>query len=653
MSMRVRTLVALPIAALVALPIAAPATAARKDLRLRQFKTCPSLIKYGNKFAPRVTRNSVTEPPTAIRPAPAPGRFSPEQQDATGQPAPAAAEGGATAGEDFSATNNQEAGVDEPDVVKTDGSTVFAVARAGIQAIDVRGEQPKLLGTLALPGAFNAQLLIDGKRALVTWTEAPMAYDAQIAPSPMPLPVYVPKTTLAEVDISDPAKMKILATMTVDGTLVASRLTKSTARVVLSTTPLALVEPVAGPAPTAQAARVSRKRAAAWLPRGTFRNLRKHTVRRRALSHCRATRHPKVFSGLDMLTVLTIDLSKGLQPVDSDSVMSAGDTVYASETALYVATQRFMPAIWSGERTDVSGTNTQIHKFDISDPDDTRYRGSGQVPGFLLGQFALSERAGVLRVASTLVPPWSATAPAQSESQVATLAERNDALVQLGRVGGLGKGERIYAVRFIDDTGYVVTFRQVDPLYTVDVSDPAAPKVVGELKVLGYSAYLHPAGKDLLIGIGQDATEEGFRSGAQVSLFDVSNPAAPARLQQRVIGSGSSIAEYDHHAFLWWPATNLAVLPVSIYTPPPDDGQGRPQSCCAENFMGAIGFGISRDAITEAGRVTHDGGSGYQAIVTRSLVVRGRLYTLSDAGLKVSRLDSLADLGWVPFPAAG
>ena len=444
--------------------------------------------------------------------------------------------------------------------------------------------------------------------------------------------------------------MKILRTMTVDGTLVSSRLTKSTARVVLSTTPRALVEAVGTPAPdvgtTARTAarRVSRKRAAAWLPAGTFRNLRKKTVKRRALSHCRATRHPKVFSGLDMLTVLTIDLSKGLQPVDSDSVMSAGDTVYASDKALYVATQRFQPAVWSGRETDVSGTHTQIHKFDITDPDDTRYRGSGQVPGFLLGQFALSERAGVLRVASTLVPPWSPDAPSESESQVATLAEKDDALVQLGRVGGLGKGERIYAVRFIDDTGYVVTFRQVDPLYTIDVSDPAAPKVVGELKVLGYSAYLHPAGKDLLIGIGQDATEDGFRSGAQISLFDVSNPAAPTRLQQRVLGSGSSSAEYDHHAFLWWPATNLAVLPVTLYTPPPSDGS---QSCCGETFMGAIGFGITREAITEVGRVTHD-----NTVVTRSLVVRGRLYTLSELGLEVSRLDTLAETGWVDFPAA-
>jgi hypothetical protein len=567
----------------------------------------------------------------------------------------AAPQAGGTAGTDFSTTNNQEAGVDEPDIVKTDGQTVFAVARGGIQAVDVSGDQPTLLGTLALGGAYDAQLLIDGNRALVSWSQGVptgIAVPAQApAIAPMPYPGRS-KTVLAEVDISDPAAMRIVRTMTVDGSLVASRLTKSTARVVLATTPRALAEaPAPLPAGQARAARVSHHRAAAWLPAATFRNLRRHTARRRALSHCRATRHPKVFSGLDMLTVLTIDLSKGLEPVDSDSVMSSGETVYASDTALYVATQRYAPALWAGKTTDVDGTTTQIHKFDISDPDATHYLGSGQVPGFLLSQFSMSERAGVLRVASTMVPPWTPLRTDQSESQVATLAERDGRLVQLGRVGGLGHGERIFAVRFIDDTGYVVTFHQVDPLYTVDVSKPAAPRVVGELKVLGYSAYLHPAGDNLLIGIGQDATDGGARTGAQISLFDVSDPAAPRRLQQQVIGSGSSSVEYDHHAFLWWPQTNLAVLPVTLYSPPPNDQQGRPQSCCADSFTGAIGFGITRDAITEAGRVSHSDG-GYQTPVTRSLVVHGRLYTLSEAGLKASRLDTLAETGWAPFPAA-
>ena len=176
---------------------------------------------------------------------------------------------------------------------------------------------------------------------------------------------------------------------------------------------------------------------------------------------------------------------------------------------------------------------------------------------------------------------------------------------------------------------------------------------MGELKILGYSAYLHPAGKDLLIGIGQDATEEGFRSGAQVSLFDVSDPAAPdappaarasaaARLDRRV--RPPRVPVVAGHQPRRAPGQHLYAVVQRR------GGRQRSSYCCGDSFTGAIGFGITREAITEAGRVSHDAG-GYPAVVTRSLVVRGRLYTLSDAGLKVSRLDTLADLGWVPFPA--
>ena len=117
-----------------------------------------------------------------------------------------------------------------------------------------------------------------------------------------------------------------------------------------------------------------------------------------------------------------------------------------------------------------------------------------------------------------------------SESAVTVLREQGGRLAQIGQVGGLGRGERIYAARFLGDVGYLVTFRQVDPLYTIDLSNPAAPKVAGELKITGYSAYLHPIGEDLLLGVGQEASEQGRRLGAQVSLFDVSDPASPKRL---------------------------------------------------------------------------------------------------------------------------
>src|SRR3954469_22644291 len=175
MTMRMRPALLLLLVVLLALPVTAGA--AGKKVRLRQFKTCPSLIGYGNRHPPKVTRQGVDGPPPAF--APAGGGTA---EDA---PPPAAAP---VAGKDFSTTNNQEAGVDEPDVVKTDGRTVFAVAQRSLQAVDVRGEQPKLLGTLAL-GGYNAQLLLEGDRALVMWSQAPAVMYAQepaIAPAPYP-----------------------------------------------------------------------------------------------------------------------------------------------------------------------------------------------------------------------------------------------------------------------------------------------------------------------------------------------------------------------------------------------------------------------------------------------------------------------------------
>ena len=208
-----------------------------------------------------------------------------------------------------------------------------------------------------------------------------------------------------------------------------------------------------------------------------------------------------------------------------------------------------------------------------------------------------------------------------------------------GSVEGLGKGERIFAVRFMGDAGYVVTFRQTDPLYTLDLSDPSAPRVRGELKIPGYSAYLHPVGDGLLLGVGQDADEEtGQVQGLQLSLFDVSDLAKPARLQQLKLGDrfSSSAVEWNHHAFLWWPATKLAMLPVDT-----------------ETFTGAGGFAVDRaGGIAELGRIAHPPAfaGGWAPSIERASVIRNRLFTVSGGGVKMSALDTLADAGWAAFP---
>jgi uncharacterized secreted protein with C-terminal beta-propeller domain len=284
--------------------------------------------------------------------------------------------------------------------------------------------------------------------------------------------------------------------------------------------------------------------------------------------------------------------------------VGGGELVYATASNLYVTTSS-------------EPSTTRIHRFSIADPDAARYEGSGSVPGHLLNQFSMSESDGVLRVASTIDGP-------PSESVVTTLRVDGSALPELGHVGGLGAGERIYAVRFLGQLGYVVTFRQTDPLYVVDLRDPARPVVRGELKIPGYSAYLHPVGDGLLLGVGQDADAGGRVRGAQVSLFDVSDPAAPARLASAPLGAGWSEVESDHHAFLWWPATSLAAVPVQ-----PD---------------GVVGFRVTRsEGVRPVGRVVSHGWT------RRAVVVGDRLLTVSDQGVASADLATLTERAFVPF----
>ncbi|YCK42497.1 beta-propeller domain-containing protein [Actinomadura sp. ATCC 39365] len=255
---------------------------------------------------------------------------------------------------------------------------------------------------------------------------------------------------------------------------------------------------------------------------------------------------------------------------------------------------------------------------------------SGKVPGRLLNQYSLSEYEDHLRVATTL----TSADGRNSASSVYVLDAAT--MAKVGEVGGLGKGERIYSVRFIGPVGYVVTFKQVDPLYTLDLRDPAAPKVTGELKITGYSAYLHPGADGRLIGIGQEASDKGRTLGTQVSLFDVSDPAAPRRLSQLFQKESGSEAEWDPHAFLYWPKTGLSVLP--LMTP---------------KESGALVLKIDDSAVTKLGMIKHpthqDKDYAYQPGIQRSIIIGDALWTLSWDGLQVNDATTLARQAWIPL----
>ncbi len=561
---------------------------------------------------------------------------------------------------DFSGTNVQELGVDEPDIVKTDGKRIIALSNGVLYVIDVTNNKPRITGTLTLNNYAVQDMFLSGDRVLLlggAWN----AYPGPIAEGDVEFaPEYqTPVVRLVEVDLTggDPDLMR---TMDLDGRYVSARMVDGTIRIVVNSSPTGFEWKY----PKSSGIKSEREALKAnqelieesdisnWVPYYVVSDDDGDVIDEGSLVACERAHHPADFSGLDMLSVLTIDLDEGLFPVDATGVLATGSTVYASTESLYVATARWVPW-WTFEAEEdfieaAENAGSQIHKFDISSTESSDYVASGQVQGYLLNQFAMSEHEGLLRVATTTEPNWGRGAFPDQESLVTVLETSGNELVEVGKVGGLGEGERIYSVRFIGDVGYVVTFRQTDPLYTLDLSDPTNPEVKGELKILGYSAYLHPMDDGLLIGIGQDANEQGQVKGTQISVFDVSDLSKPVRLHQLALGEGSnSEVEYDHHAFLHWAETGLTMLPVQSWNWSDEGGES--------GFAGVLGFEVSEDGIEEIATVIHPGGAteegwwDWEAGVRRSIVIGDSVYTVSHKGLMKSDLDTLDEQAWLKF----
>ncbi|MGW4797162.1 beta-propeller domain-containing protein [Nonomuraea sp. NPDC004297] len=596
-----------------------------------------------------------------------------------------------TAAPEHSTTNVHEAGVDEPDLVKTDGNRVITVSDGTLRIIDTATRKVtaslKLTEGDAGPGV-PGDLLVSGDRALVLMRGGEIMYKAR---SMMPSG----DTRYVVVDLA--GRPKVLSTIRPQGSYVDARMIGSTVRLVTRSQP-----DIAFPEPRPNAteadllkenqAAVGRAPVTAWLPKIEITDASGAT--RTDTVKCERVSHPADYTGTSMLTVHTIDLAQGVTAAGTDPIGLAadGDVVYGTGQSLYVASNprwwspivRPLPVVEppadttssnavapaeeptpadpavtasvpaSGTASDpatppadpsasvppeprprptptVPPEETEVHRFDISRPGAPSYVASGKVPGRLLNQYSLSEYDGHLRLATT-----DNSGDEQASSSTVYVLDAAT-MARTGQVGGLGKGERIYSVRFVGPIGYCVTFRQVDPLYTLDLRDPAAPKVTGELKITGYSAYLHPGEQGRLIGIGQEASEKGRTLGTQVSLFDVSDPAAPRRLSQFFQKDSGSGAEWDPHAFLYWPKTGLSVLPLT-----------------KQNESGALVLKIDDSGVKELGLIKHpaqrqEGGYTYEPGIQRSMVIGDSLWTLSYEGVQVNDAGTLASQAWIPL----
>ncbi|WP_437855551.1 beta-propeller domain-containing protein [Sorangium sp. So ce363] len=346
----------------------------------------------------------------------------------------------------------------------------------------------------------------------------------------------------------------------------------------------------------------------------------------------------------------SLDLADLAAAPESTSIVGATDTVYASHDALYVAARSWQEQAAPGEM--FVGTNlTHLHKFDlIADPSQPGYVASGSVPGHIINQFSLDEHNGKLRVSTTsqvpAEPRWT------TSNNVFVLEAQGTDLEKIGAVTDLAPGETIQSTRFVGDRGYVVTFRRVDPLFVIDLADPASPSVAGELKIPGFSEYMHPLDDGHLLTIGRDGEEDGTVTGLALQIFDVTNASAPALLHKEALDGAEymhSEAEYNHKAFTYYGELGVLAFPLVSF-----DGQTGAMSSTLELFNVDIEDGFSR-----LGAVDHSGffssvpsGCTYGgAAVQRGLFIEDYVYSYSQGGVLVNALDDLATpVASLPLP---
>lgn len=502
-----------------------------------------------------------------------------------------------------SGTNVQEAGVDEDDSVEAGPGRLLILSDSVLRYVDVTTGSPVLRGTTRFD--FDAGTILAGAdRVLVVGTETD---------------VDSPRVVVAEVDVSDPDSPHVGASVRVEGTLTAARASAGVARVVVDTDPdIAFVSPGSGrrggnTAAEANRAAVDASTLKDWLPE----------VEGAPAPACNRVMVPREFAGTGMLTVLSLDLEGPLRVLDQTSLLTRGEIVYQSASTLYVAKP--------------SATSTTVHAFDVTGRDAATYQASGRVDGRVDDRWSLSESADVLRVVTT-----DTSTPGHASS-LTTMRREADRLVQAGRVGGIGHNEQVKAVRFVGDTGYVVTFKRTDPLWVLDLRDPERPRVAGELHVPGYSNYLHPVADGTLVGVGQDADPQTGRPlGLKVSSYDVSDPGHPKQTASWSAGPAmSSPAEDDPHAFLWWEPTGTVAVPLSSggeREVAPADVMPTPHA------TETVVLNADHGTLEATGRITCPTGSTY-AETQRSAVVGDVLFAVCTGGVSGYRLDGLTPTG--------
>ena len=361
--------------------------------------------------------------------------------------------------------------------------------------------------------------------------------------------------------------------------------------------------------------------------------------------------------GNAMTSVLSLDLASDAA-VSVTSIIGRPGWVYASDDSLYLAVPHQQSSYgWFDGQTE-SELST-VHKFHIGQgPNETQYRGSGLVKGRVLNELAMDDKDGFLRIATTTGHLPSPDA----HNTMSVLEEKGGALSIAGEIDNIAPGEDIRSARFDGDHGYIVTFKKTDPLFVFDLSNPRAPKLQGELKIPGFSTYMHLMDPTHLLTIGYDAADQGdfaWFTGVILQIFDVTNPAAPSLLHKESIGTRGSSSEAlaNHLAFNYFAPKNLLAIPMTIC----EGGDQNGNYGTDMTFSGLMVYDVTvADGFKLRGKVAHpsvDGAPnqyGYynsacsnwwenaNSEVKRSIIMDDWVYSVSDSRIKANALSNLS-----------
>lgn len=520
---------------------------------------------------------------------------------------------------DYSTTNIQVEGVDEADWIKTDGTFLYVVTGSNLSIIHAYPpEEAEILCTLQLNQSITG-MFVNGDK-LVVIQGGFDGYEIFYRYSPY---LVGDETTIHVYDVTDRASPTLERTLTLDGTYLNSRM--------IGDHVYALV------------------RKPAYLNDSDV-ELPEITVDEQHVEVPATTIY--YVNASDTYHVFTTVIALNVQDVSQDPshetfLLGATSNLYVSQQNLYITAM---------ETADF----TTIHRIWI-DAANIAYTANGQVPGRVLNQFSMDEYQGSFRIATTQGEAWSSDTPSRSNVYIL-----NSNLTTIGKLEGLAPGEQIYSARFMAEKCYLVTFKKIDPLFVIDLSDVENPTVLGELKIPGYSDYLHPYGATHLIGVGKETeeAEEGdfaWYQGVKISLFDVSDVSNPLQVANITVGhrGTDSPALRDHKAFLFDEDRELLVIPIlvaeidaSAYSGDiPAHAYGDPV------WQGAYVFDVSIDGELEVrGRISHlEPGAtidydDWPYFVERTLYIEDTLYTVSGKKIVMNSLVSLELLNELQLP---